>query len=223
MVRSVIAMRRNTGRVVAAALGALDAGHGLQERVVAGPVLIGAAGAEGRSADEDDARVQGRDRLVVDVQAFDDAGAEVLDDHVGPLRGQLLEDCLALGLLQVDAHSALATVVAEEAAGEVAAGLAAWRLHLHDVDAGVGEHGAAVGAGDDLRQVDNVQAFEGAAHVTAPAARRAVISAPEKPSSRQMASLCWPGNGAGPGWAAGASSKTIAGPICSMGPSTGSS
>ena len=72
------------GRALGVAGQAHQAGHGLDEEVVAGQVLLG-RGAEAADGAVDAAWVAGRDRLVVQAEASQAPGLEVLDEHVRAL------------------------------------------------------------------------------------------------------------------------------------------
>ena len=96
----------------------------------------------------DDARVDLRERLVVDAEAVLHVGPEVLDHHVG-LLDQAQEDREAFRRLQVERDAALVAVqVLEVRPSRGPPGLAApplRRLDLDDVGAPVGELAHAVG------------------------------------------------------------------------------
>ncbi len=139
--------------------------------------LAGAGIAEAADRGVDEPGVALGEPLVADAEAVHHAGAEVLDQHVGAV-DQATEHLEALLLLEVDHHAALAAVDALEVAavGAVPAGLgrerghlaravAAGRLDLHHVGALVGEQHRAERPGEHLRQIDDPEALERAAHV----------------------------------------------------------
>ena len=80
--------------------------HALRDLVDAGARRIGAALAEARDGAVDDARIDLRHRLVVDLEPVLHVGAVVLDDDVGLLR-ELHEDRVAFLALEVERHRLL--------------------------------------------------------------------------------------------------------------------
>ena len=73
------------------ALGGGDAGHGLDDDVVAGAVGVGPFVAERGTLAVDDGRVDGGQGLVVDAKASGDVGPVVGEDDVG-LLGETADD-----------------------------------------------------------------------------------------------------------------------------------
>src|SRR5256885_4838026 len=86
-----------------------EAAHALRDLVEARPVAVRPVLPEAGYAREDDARVDLRERLVIDAQAELHIGTIVLDDDVGGLR-ELHEDCHTLLRLQVEGDRALVAV-----------------------------------------------------------------------------------------------------------------
>jgi hypothetical protein len=117
---------------------------------------------------EDQPRVDLVELLWAEPQLFDHAGAEILDEHIG-LAEISLEPVDCLRVLQVEDDGALVHVHGVErgsaAQGEgrtPAARLVALRpLDLHDVRAHVGEDLAGERACQRLRDLDDLDAFEG--------------------------------------------------------------
>ena len=144
-----------------------DAGHALRDDVVAAALAVGAGLAEARHRRVDQAGVGLREAVVVDAQALDHAGPEVLHHDVGA-GGQLQERLLAARVLQVERHAALVAVEHREAVGlvvdlrvEAARGVAVGEaLDLDHVGAQIPEHHRAVGAGHHAGEVDHLHAFE---------------------------------------------------------------
>jgi hypothetical protein len=145
-------------RRAAEALHRHDPAHGLQQRVEAGAVAVGAVGAERRDRRVDDARVEAPERGVVDAEPMHHARTHVLHHHVGA-HGQAVHDGAAVGRLQVEGDGPLAPVPAVEAR-QLAEGVALERFHLDDGGAHVGQHHGAVGAGDVGREIDDPDAGE---------------------------------------------------------------
>jgi hypothetical protein len=113
--------------------------------------------------------VQRAQHLVAHAPAFERAGAEVLDQHVG-LGDEPARDVLALGAAQVERERALVArlhlpphrgAVLQQApvAQRVAA---AGRFDLDDVGAEFAERLAGEGPGDELAHLDDAQALQGA-------------------------------------------------------------
>jgi hypothetical protein len=139
--------------------------HALRDLVESGPARVGAGLAEARDARVDQARIDLRERLVVDAEAVLHVGTEVLQQHVG-LLDQLLQHRDALRLLQVERDRALVpvrvlVVRAFLAAERVVAAHAVGHLHLDHVGAPVGELARGGGAGAHLGQVEDAEAGKG--------------------------------------------------------------
>src|SRR4029453_724812 len=108
------------------------------------------------------------DRSVVEAQALDDAGPKPFEEDIGALQ-QSPYDLLAGVGLEVDGDALLAEV-ADDRVGRVAAVARADRarpvaiadaLDLDDVGAVLRQQHGAVGAGDALAEIDDLQAGKG--------------------------------------------------------------
>ena len=107
-------------------------------------------------------------RLCAEPQLLDHPGAEILDEHIG-LGQVVLEPGDRPRIFQVEDDGALVHVHGVEdgpaAQGEgrtpAARLVALWPLDLHDVRAHVGEDLAGERAGQRLRDLDHLDAFEG--------------------------------------------------------------
>ena len=120
----------------------------------------------------DDGRVDLLERLVVYPQAFEDAGAEVVQHHVR-LRGERVERLASEVGLEVERDAALVAVEAEEvgalAVQEVGAELAggvtgAGLLDLDDVRAEVGEQASGERPAEDGGELQDADVFQRHAH-----------------------------------------------------------
>ena len=139
-----------------------DAGVGLDVGVERGAVPAGPGQPVAGDRAHDDARVERGERRVVDAQAPGDAGAIVLQHHVGPPH-QVGERRLAGGMLEVDHDAALVALVGVKVGryalfgDQSAGGVAGRRLHLDHVGAQIGQQRGRVGPGQHRRQVDQAQ------------------------------------------------------------------
>src|SRR5256885_13040479 len=88
--------------------------HGLGHEVEPRPLGPGAALAEARDADIDDARVDAANAFIVDLQALDHAWPVVLHDDIG-CRGQLVEGLTPLLALEVQRQRPLVAVHVKKA------------------------------------------------------------------------------------------------------------
>src|SRR3990172_5098994 len=149
---------------------AAHAGHepaiGLDDDVVAGAMGVRPFPAKGRVPDVDDARVYGRDGLVVDPELGGGVRPVVQEEDVRGLN-EGVDDRLASGVAQVQGDAPLAAVERQEAAalqglelGLESPGLAADGLDLDDVGAHIAEKGGGVGSGDNLRAVEDADSRE---------------------------------------------------------------
>ena len=137
-----------------------EAGLALGDLVVAGAAALGPVVTEAGDRQHDEARVARHQRLDAEAKPVEHAGAEVLDEHVGPVdEGE--QHVAVFGGLEVEGDRLLVAVgrqevrrlapplVADEgrppAAGVVAA---ARRLDLDDAGALVGEHHRRVRPGE---------------------------------------------------------------------------
>src|SRR5262249_46497358 len=105
--------------------------------------------------------------LVAQAPFLEGARAEILDDHVGAPR-DAAHDLLSLGQPQVGSHRLLVAVLhvppqrgALVELAPLAQGIAAGRLDLDHLGAEIGEELAGEGAGDELSQLDDLDAFQG--------------------------------------------------------------
>ena len=133
---------------------------------------------------EHDARVDRLQCLVAQARAIEHAAAEVLDHDVA-VRGELADDALAFGVLQVEREPALVAVgeaelrravppavvvvhLADDAEGiEIGA-----RFDLDHVGAEIGQHGRGVGAGRQQAEIEDAHAGEGPVHAASSARSR---------------------------------------------------
>ena len=127
--------------------------------------------AEGPQGAEHESRIEREQRLGAETQLLDDAGAEILDDHVG-VGDVALEPGNGFRILQVEHDRALVHVdgvegrAAPEGEGRApAAGLVTLRtLHLHDIRAQVGENLAREGTGEGLGDLDDLDPVQRQRH-----------------------------------------------------------
>ena len=193
--------------------------HALRDLVEAGAVAVGAVLAEARDRGEDDARIDLRERFVVDPQPVLDVGPEVLDDHVGLLDQSQQQRVSRVGL-QVDRDRALVAVQVLHvgAVARAADQVRAQPLRGFDLDhvgAEVGELLHAGGAGADLRQVQHAKVREGSlagrwGHRAAPCSRKAFWQSGRqwwKPGLTRLGLAC-----------VGATGFAVPGPHCVRGP-----
>jgi hypothetical protein len=156
------------GRIFVPAVDAEESREGLHHRLVAGPQPARARMPEGPQGAEDQPRIDLLKRLGAESQLVDHAGAEILDEYIG-LGQVVFEPSDRLGIFQIEDDGALVHVHGVEdgpaAQGEgrtPAARLVALRpLDLHDIRAHVGEDLAGERAGQRLRDLDDLDAFEG--------------------------------------------------------------
>ena len=161
------AERRQRGRAVRLAGDRGEAAHRLGERAEAGPRAVRPELAEAGDARDDEAGVERVQHLGADAPAFERAGSEVLDQHVG-VGDELLEELRAVGVAEVQRDRLLvaadhlppqrhAVLDVAVAAHRVAAlGV----LDLDHVGAEVAEHGRGHRSGEERCQVDHLEARE---------------------------------------------------------------
>jgi hypothetical protein len=121
--------------------------------------------AEAADRGVDDRWVAGRDRVVVQTEAGQAAGLEVLDQDVGPT-GQLPRGGQVVGVLEVERHGPLVAVDAEVVGRHAVphgrlpgAGVVTGRsLHLDDLGTEVRQQHGGVRAGEDAGEVGDEQA-----------------------------------------------------------------
>ncbi len=170
--------RADTGRVrpaVAVADPAHHAAHRFgddgQRRPVDEWARVDVAGAEPGDGRVDQPFIERSQPAVAQAEPVEGVGPEVVDEHIGP-HGQRLERVAAGRRLQVEDDALLVTAEAElVGAGHRAirgdegrplrsVDLARRRLHLDHACAGVGEQHRAVGAGREVREVDDHDPFQ---------------------------------------------------------------
>ena len=151
---------RSEGGALGVAGEAHEAGDGLDHEVVAREVAALLAAAEAADRRIDDAGVARGDAVVVEPEARQAAGLEVLDEDVGAT-GELVGEAAVLLALEVEGDGALVPVDGEV----VGRGLAAHRRHpaagvvtargldLDDLGAEVGEEHRRVWPGEDPGEV----------------------------------------------------------------------
>src|SRR6185437_5427459 len=147
--------------------------HPLDEEVVAAALRVGSAMAEAGDGTIDQARVDRRQRGIVEPVAVERPGFEILDHDVGR-RGHALDDLGPLGLGEIDGDAALVAVGAQiigrvrdavralnkrrpPGAGVVAG---AWPLDLPYLGAEIAENLRRPGTGENARQVENLQSAQ---------------------------------------------------------------
>ena len=166
------------GRPIGRARDAHGAAHRLGDGLVALVVAVGAVRPEALDARVDEAGVERPHRGIAEAQAIEDARPEVLEEDVGALE-ELAEHLLASRVLQVQGQAALVGIEreVEEAVGVraipervtrdiPAAGL----LDLDDVRPEPGQHLAARRPGLIVREIDDANARQRAAHRLRPPA-----------------------------------------------------
>ena len=157
--------------VVGAALDRRQPGERLNQRVIDRALGIGAAIAKAADRDIDDLRRDLPHHVFAQANALDDAGAHVLDEHIGALQ-QLLHQIHAALVFGIDRDRALGAIVVQErggkaaltvrhGAGEVAA---AGVLDLDHLGALVGQHHRRQGAGNNAGHVDHTKTCKRAGH-----------------------------------------------------------
>ena len=97
-------------------------------------------------------------------------GSKILDDDIGVGR-QSTSQCCRTGRVEIDADTllpgVLLGVIAREAAADVVSGprdVPLRRLELDHFRSEITEHAPREGAGQDSREVENADAFEGRSH-----------------------------------------------------------
>src|SRR5262245_59558580 len=104
------------------ALGAHEAGTGLQQRVKPGLVMVGTSGTEGGYGRVDEARVQLRERVVIDAVPPRGPRSQVLDGHVRFPR-QVVNDLTPFRAVQIDRESTFPLIPTEKSETEGAEGV----------------------------------------------------------------------------------------------------
>src|SRR5262245_9084911 len=153
--------------------------HGLRDGLVALVVAIRPVGAEALDAREHEAGVDLAERGIAEAQPLDDAGTEVLQQHVGRLQ-QGAEDVLAARVLQIDRQAPLVRVErqVEKAIGvgtvlqRVSRRVALARLlDLDDVRTQPGQHLAAGRPRLVVGEIDDPDARQRLTHRSVPSRR----------------------------------------------------
>ena len=114
----------------------------------------------------DQALVCRRHRFCAEAEAVHDAGAEVLDEHVG-LADEATGDLEVVRLLEVEDDAALAAL--EDGVGLVAPARSAGRVDADDLGALVGEHHRRQRPGEVLPEVEHADTIENSCHHCPPA------------------------------------------------------
>ncbi len=96
------------GRAFGAAGSGGKAGHGLQQKILARPVTIGAITAKACRDGVDEARIDRLQLFITEAELCHRAGPEILHHHIGGL-DQFLDGGDALRVLQIDSDAALVT------------------------------------------------------------------------------------------------------------------
>ena len=132
----------------------------MRRGLISGAIHVGAVLAEAGDARVDEARVDLRERFVVDAEAVLHVRTVVLDDHVGARR-HALHELEALGLLEIDRDAALVSMQILEirvvARGKIrlrVAVLVGAGLDLDHVRAPVAELAHAGGPGAHAREIE---------------------------------------------------------------------
>ena len=175
--RDAHALWAAAGLAIGAAGDVHQPGHGLHHEVVARALGVGAVLPEAGDGAIDEARVERAQALMVQPVLLQAADLEVLHHHIGLLR-HLADERLALGRGHVDGDRALVAVAGREIAGlrgVVALGVLqkgraplarvvtqAGALHLHHIAPQVGQHLGAPGASEHAREVEHLDARQGA-------------------------------------------------------------
>ena len=137
---------------------ALGGHHGVVSLVV----RVGSPGPEARQRGVDQFGMAVAEVVVVDAQPPGDAGAVVLDDHVG-VSCQCLRLPLAVGSLQVE-DDALLPAVPLDGAGSVPELFTAGRLDLDDLGTEVGHHHGGDAAGTTAGEVEDRDSIKDLCH-----------------------------------------------------------
>src|ERR1700687_1566438 len=137
-------------------------------RSYAGHARPGPFLAEAADVAEDGARINRAHSLVGEAKARERAGAEVLDDDIGPL-DEPFEHAFAIGVLEIDRHAALVAIDREvvgrdapDAGRQPFARLVTGpgHLHLDHIRAVVAEHQRAVRTRERAREVEHAHAVQ---------------------------------------------------------------
>ena len=169
---------RADGRVVGGNAAVHDAGQCLEHEVIAAAVGVGALLAVAGKLDVNQPRIDPRQPLVGDAEAFGGGGAVVMDQHVA-FGHQLVHDLQTLRRPDIDADGPLVAVDGEVRGAFVAQGpagedpprpVAVGGFELDHVGALIGKVERRAGGRPHRRQFNNLYAFED--HVRPPDASR---------------------------------------------------
>jgi hypothetical protein len=164
--------RHARGRLIGMAVDGHDAAVGLHQRIVPGPVLERALGAERGDRAVDQAGVEPGDPCVAQPQLLRGAGAQRLHEDVGAAEQALDHRAPLVGLeidreaplVAVDAHEGGALLPPEGRPPRARVVAPAEALHLHDLRAEVAQDLGAVRARHVLGEIGDEQAGEGRVH-----------------------------------------------------------
>jgi hypothetical protein len=139
-----------------------DAREGEVVAVMGGVIAVRPVLAEAGQRAVDDARVDRLHALVVGAEPLHHAGAKALDEDVG-LRGELLQDRLALGSLEVEGERALVAIHVDEGRPTppvLVLGLIWWCVDLQHLGAHVREEHSGQFGRWHARKLENLDAVE---------------------------------------------------------------
>src|SRR5450756_773542 len=134
-------------------------------------VLVFAGAAEAGNGALDDTRIDAVQRRIIDCEAFEHARAKVVDHDIGYFY-QLVEQLAPGRILEVEYDALFVAVERQKQAAppfvgsnrRISAEIALGGLHLDHLGAKVGQHLAAVGAGDDLAELQYPDALKRMRH-----------------------------------------------------------
>ena len=150
---------RPHGRTVGPAGLIGHAGEAQGDAVEAGLVAVGTGLSVAGDARHDQPRIAFAQRVGRQVHLLQRARPEVLDQHVG-LRAEFAEQVLASGIGHVAGDASLRSILLDIADRSVDRLARPRPLQLDHVGAELGQHGRAVGRGEDLSGVDHGDAVE---------------------------------------------------------------
>ena len=171
--RDIVRQRRGAGRrrrPVGGAAQIGDAAEGIGDAAKAGAVAIGAGLAIGRHPGDDQPRVDRLQCVGTKPPAFERAGLEIFDQHIG-LGGETFQRLGPVRGAQVELDRALVAALAEPDQGVAAVGPGAeaadrvadaGKFDLDDIGAEFGEIGGAIGPGDEGGEIEYLETCEGA-------------------------------------------------------------
>ncbi len=211
---------RMDGRLARCARDVGQAGVGLEQARESGIARVRSGLAEAGHPQDLQFRLRAPESCLVEAPAVQRAGSVILDQHV-EARQQPQQQRLAFGLAQVERDRALvavhrlpqerlAVLVGRQGAQRVAA---AGKLHLEHVRAEIAEQGRGEWSGDDVGNVEDPKAGEGAAHSLnfIPRVLKFSISESKNPQSANACLPPAPRSGGAPRIAPGVREKRGAG------------